>query len=282
MNVVLGAFNPFFRNHNGIDNLDQDPGSFSAAAVTSNRKVVELRYTLIPFLYSLFYRIHITGGTVVRSMAHVFPTIPECWPLDEQFLWGSSLLIAPVIYQSHTSKSLYLPTTERWFDYYTGEEQTTLGHINVAAPFDFVPLYIRGGVIIPHQQSAMNTVESRKKPLYLIVALDKEQLASGELFWDDGESIDTYENRLYNLLTFKYNSNRLTVEPWVYNYPQMNNDTKLEDIKIFGLDKNLTRVLWNGQDLQRTNQWTWTATNNVLHIKTLTLKVNKTHKFVFL
>ncbi|CAF5126187.1 unnamed protein product, partial [Rotaria socialis] len=80
--------------------------------------------------------------------------------------------IAPVIYENNFNKWVYLPTTERWFDYYTGEEKTTLGAITVPAPLDFIPLFLRGGAIIPHQLSALNTVMSRKKPMYLIVALD--------------------------------------------------------------------------------------------------------------
>jgi alpha-glucosidase (family GH31 glycosyl hydrolase) len=89
------------------------------------------------------------------------------------FSGGSSLLIAPVIYENHLTKAVYLPPIERWFDYYTGEEQTTLGNITVSSPLDFISLYLRGGSIIPHQQSAMNTVASRKKPMYLIIALDE-------------------------------------------------------------------------------------------------------------
>jgi hypothetical protein len=64
------AFNPFFRN--------QDPENFSASIIESNRHVVETRYTLIPHLCTLFHRVHISGGTVVRSMAHEFLTDPSC------------------------------------------------------------------------------------------------------------------------------------------------------------------------------------------------------------
>ena len=182
----------------------------------SNRHVVELRYTLNPFLYTLFHRVHVNGGTVLRSMAHVFPTDPQCWSLDEQFFWGTSLLVAPVIYEGHVNKSLYLPATERWYDYYTGKEQTTTGSITVPAPMDFVPLYLRGGSIIPHQQAAMNTVTSRKTPMSLVVALDSQQSAYGDLFWDDGDSIDTYENSKYNYFIFNYQSKRLIIEPWTF------------------------------------------------------------------
>jgi len=143
-----------------------------------------------------------------------------------------------------------LPRTERWFDYYTGQEQTTYDYITVPAPLDFIPLYLRGGAIIPHQHSAMNTVASRKKPLFLIVALDKDQYASGDLFWDDGESIDTYERFIYNYFIFNYELQCLTIEPWTYKYPQMGNEIKFEDIKIFGMNKEPKRILWNGQELK--------------------------------
>ncbi|CAF3630946.1 unnamed protein product [Adineta steineri] len=280
--MQLGAFNPFFRNHNGLNYRDHDPGNWAAPAVRSNRRAVEIRYTLNPYLYTLFHQVHRSGGTVVRSMAHEFPSIPECWSLDEQFLWGSNLLIAPVIYENHSIKSVYLPTTERWFDYYTGEEQKTLGQITVSAPLDHIPLFLRGGAIIPHQQSAMNTVLSRQKPFYLIIALDKKEKAQGDLFWDDGESIDTYETSNFNHFIFTYNSQRLTLEPWSYDYPEMDKQVKLEEIKIFGMNKEPTRITLNGQDLIPTTQWTYDNEKKTLNMKQLTLDMSSTHKIVMI
>lgn len=284
--TFLGAFNPFFRNHNGylkdgVKLIDQDPGIFSEEVVASNRRAVELRYTLLPYLYSLFFRAHISGGTVVRSMAHVFPSNPDCWSLDEQFLWGSSLLIAPVIHENQTSKDVYLPSSERWFDYYTGGEIVTLNQTTVSAPYDFIPLFLRGGAIIPHQHSALNTVASRKKPLYLIVAPNKDNYASGELFWDDGESIDVYNRKLYNQFSFVYQLDRLIIEPWVYNYAQMGAEIKFESIKIFGMNKSPTKVVWNGQTLRPVDQWNFEPAGNVLEMTNLALNVSKTHKIVF-
>ncbi|CAF4158178.1 unnamed protein product [Rotaria sp. Silwood2] len=276
--MQLGAFNPFFRNHNGLRYADQDPGNFPPAIVQSNRRVVETRYTLIPYLYTLFHRAHISGGTIVRSMAHEFSTEPSCWSLDEQFLWGSYLLIAPVIYQGHTTKDVYLPINERWFNYYTGIEIKTLGTITDQAPRDYLPLYLRGGSIIPHQQSAMNTVLSRRKPFYLYIALDKNQRAQGDLFWDDGESINTYETSHYNYFIFNYDAQRLTIEPWTFKYPDM--DNKLEEISIFGMTKQPTRIILNGQDLSR-DKWTFDTNTNVLKMLTLAINLSKTHKFIF-
>ncbi|CAF4731027.1 unnamed protein product [Rotaria socialis] len=280
--MQLGAFNPFFRNHNGLKFRDHDPGNFAPAAVASNRQAVITRYQLIPYLYTLFHRVHISGGTVVRSMGHEFPSITDCLPLDEQFLWGSHLLIAPVIYENNFNKWVYLPTTERWFDYYTGEEKTTLGAITVPAPLDFIPLFLRGGAIIPHQLSALNTVMSRKKPMYLIVALDNKQQATGDLFWDDGESIDTYEKSIYNYFIFNCDSSHLTIDRWTYKYPEMGSEIKLEEIKIFGINKQPNRITWNGQDLTPMAKWTFDPNKNILIMKDLALDFSKTHKFAFL
>ena len=247
--------------------------------VASNRHAVETRYTLIPYLYSLFHHVHLSGGTVVRSMAHEFPMDPLCWPLDEQFLWGSHLLIAPVVYQDHTTIDVYLPSNERWFNYYTGEELTRLGLITDEAPRDYLPLYLRGGSIIPHQQSAMNTVLSRQKPFYLYIALDKQQRAQGDLFWDDGDSISTYETSHYNYFIFNFDEQRLTLQPWTYKYPQMN--IKLEEISTFGMIKEPTRIVWNAQDLSK-DKWTFDPNTKILKMKMLALDLSKINKFVFL
>ncbi|CAF1211765.1 unnamed protein product, partial [Didymodactylos carnosus] len=232
--MQLGAFNPFFRNHNSNGLIDQDPGVFSPSVVASNRKAVILRYTLIPYLYTLFYNVHVNGGTVVRSMAHEYSQDSNCWGLDEQFLWGSSLLIAPVIYENQTMKNLYLPPSPvRWYDYYTGQEQTKLGNITVDAPLDYIPLFVKGGSIIPTQQYALNTNLSRQNPVSLLIALDQNQTASGSLFWDDGDSVDTYVNQNYNLFQFSYTSNStitITAVAYYYQTPLV-----LGQIQVYGL-----------------------------------------------
>ena len=280
--MQLGAFNPFFRNHNGIRFADHDPGSFSSEIVDSNRRVVETRYELIPYLYTLFHRVHVSGGTVVRSMAHLFPTDPSSWSIDEQFLWGSHLLIAPVIYENHTNKDVYLPAMngERWFDYYTGREYFILGHINVTANYDYLPLFIRGGAILPRQQSAMNTVKARFNPMNLIIALDQQRKAKGNLFWDDGESIDTYQNKNYNYFHFSYEKQRLLVQPWSYRYLQMAHQIKLEHITIYGLEKSPTKIQFKGKTLSKT-KWNFNSTLNVLSMHHLALDFSQEHKFTF-
>lgn len=276
----LGAFNPFFRNHNGIGFADHDPGIFSAPVVDSNRRVVETRYTLLPYLYTLFHHVHISGGTVVRSMAHEFPTDAQAWSIDEQFLWGSSLLIAPVIYENHTWKEVYLPSQERWFNYYTGEEQMHYGYQNFSADYDYLPLFVRGGAILPRQQSAMNTVRARRNPMNLLIVLDEQQTAQGNLFWDDGDSVDTYERSNYNYFNFQYRSNLLSIEPSTFKYPEMNEHIKLEEMTIYGLKGKPKGIHFYGKT-HKQMEWAFNSTSKVLYMRKLALDLSKTSRFRF-
>jgi alpha-glucosidase (family GH31 glycosyl hydrolase) len=111
------------------------------------RKAILLRYTLNPFLYTLFSEVHQNGGTVVRSLTHEFPKDKGTFNIDEQFLWGSSLLISPVIYQSTTVIEAYFPPQARWYSYYDGREVTSTGYNKLVAPRDFIPLHVRGGSV---------------------------------------------------------------------------------------------------------------------------------------
>ncbi|RUS76948.1 hypothetical protein EGW08_015297, partial [Elysia chlorotica] len=92
----LGAFYGFSRNHNADDCLPQDPGQFGAESVASTRKALLVRYSLLPFLYTLMWRSHAFGETVARPLMFEFPEDPATENLDAQFLWGAALMISPV------------------------------------------------------------------------------------------------------------------------------------------------------------------------------------------
>ena len=68
--MQMGAFNTFFRNHNGFNGIDQDPAALGSDVAAVSKQIVELRYSLLPYLYSLFYQVNQKGGTVIRSLAH--------------------------------------------------------------------------------------------------------------------------------------------------------------------------------------------------------------------
>ncbi|XP_063595395.1 maltase-glucoamylase-like [Penaeus indicus] len=187
--MELGAFYPYSRNHNTLGAIDHDPGLWPSVA-ESSRKALRIRYTLLPYLYTLHFLAATKGSTVVRPLFFEFPNIVDTWDVDDQFLWGSWLMVAPVTQQGRTSRRVYFPRGI-WYDYYHGAvfNQTHGIERPVLAPRSHIPLFVRGGGILVTQRPRDNTAHSRKEPLGLIVAPDWAKEASGTFFWDDGEGI---------------------------------------------------------------------------------------------
>uniref|UniRef100_G1SDA0 Sucrase-isomaltase, intestinal n=1 Tax=Oryctolagus cuniculus TaxID=9986 RepID=G1SDA0_RABIT len=229
----LGAFYPFSRNHNTIGTKRQDPVSWNATFVNLSRSVLETRYTLLPYLYTLMYKAHVEGSTVVRPLLHEFVSDRVTWDIDGQFLLGPAFLVSPVLEPNAREVTAYFPEA-RWYDYYTGADVNAKAQWKVLpAPLDYINLHVRGGYILPWQEPALNTNQSRQNPLGLIIALDENKEAKGELFWDDGDTRDTVANNVYILCEFSVIQNRLDVKVSQSGYKDPNNLT-FKEIKIFG------------------------------------------------
>ncbi|KAL8616022.1 hypothetical protein ACOMHN_014984 [Nucella lapillus] len=205
--MQLGAFYPFSRNHNGIGNMEQHPGAFGEPLATASREILETRYWLLPYLYTLFHQAHTQGSTVVRPLHHEFPTDKKALGIDRQFLWGPALLISPILEQGQTKLSYYLPNGQ-WYHFYTGEMTEGPTEKSVGVTLTSKPeLHLRGGHVIVMQAPAINTHLSRQNPFEVRVLLDRPDTegctATGSFFWDDGASVDTYENGAYFLATYQ-------------------------------------------------------------------------------
>ncbi|KAL5515500.1 hypothetical protein EMCRGX_G000674 [Ephydatia muelleri] len=211
----LGAFYPFSRNHNSLDSINQDPAVFDDASIDSSRDALMLRYSLLPYLYTLFYFAHTTGSTVARPLFFEFPTDSNTWDLDTQFLWGSSLLISPVL-------------TEGQEVSFTGQS------LLLNAPYNYIPLHVRGGSVIPMQTPSTTTTQSRLNSFQLLIAPDGNQTASGYLYLDDGESLTTDQTNNYTLLQFALYNNVFSSIVLSSGYSGADRAV-LESVKAFGI-----------------------------------------------
>jgi alpha-glucosidase (family GH31 glycosyl hydrolase) len=239
----MGAFHSFSRNHHDGHGVSayQDPGMWPSVAAAA-RKANLFRYRHLPYLFSLHFSASLKGGTVVRPVFFEFPADSITHTLSHQFLWGSALLIIPVIQPNATTVDGYLPSGAIWYsvyDYFYGS-QVKSGQQTLTAPPDYlIPVFVRGGHILPRQRPSTTTVASRLNELQLLVALDTNNQASGELYWDDGESIvpndDISQHNYYHFLyNFTVNQQSATLKI-TRNNTAMNLQLKtLDNIEIFG------------------------------------------------
>uniref|UniRef100_A0A2K5PEH4 Maltase-glucoamylase 2 (putative) n=1 Tax=Cebus imitator TaxID=2715852 RepID=A0A2K5PEH4_CEBIM len=234
--MQLGAFYPFSRNHNNNGSRRQDPVAWNSTFETLSRKVLETRYTLLPYLYTLMHKAHIEGSTVVRPLLHEFTDDKTTWDVDRQFMLGPAILISPVLERSTFEISAYFPKA-LWYDYSTETSNKSIGEWKILeAPLDHINLHIRGGYILPWQEPAMNTHSSRQNFMGLTVALDDNGKAEGQMFWDDGQSIDTYENGNYFLANFTAAQNILQIQTIHNKYLSDSNPLKVGYIRIWGMN----------------------------------------------
>ncbi|CAG8480957.1 7019_t:CDS:2 [Paraglomus brasilianum] len=188
----LGAFYPFARNHNAHNTIAQEPYVWKSVT-EATKKALHVRYTLLPYYYTLFAVAHEKGTPVWRALMFEFTDDYETWNIDKQFMIGPAVLVTPVLEAGHVDVEGYFPKGI-WYDWYTHDPIYGANWTKVDAPLGHIPVHIRGGSIILTQRPAYTTTESREQPFELIVALDETGHASGEAYLDDGVSLEPVES----------------------------------------------------------------------------------------
>ncbi|HEX4021558.1 MAG TPA: TIM-barrel domain-containing protein [Acidobacteriaceae bacterium] len=143
-----GAFCPIFRTHGHRANDTNELFSYGPVAPILIR-YDKLRYRLMPYIYSLAWKVTSDDGTIMRPLVMDWRTDPNVWNIGDQFMFGPALLVNPVTHRGMQSRWLYLPPAAAWYDFWTGKKLPGAQHIEAAAPLDRIPLYVKAGSILP-------------------------------------------------------------------------------------------------------------------------------------
>ena len=146
----LGVVTPLFRNHSAVDTPRQEPWLFGPEVERVCREAIELRMRLLPYLYTALWQAHTRGTPMLRPLSLVHPddeTIRVTSPLG--FYCGDALLAQPVLVEGQTEREVYLPAAPAWYDFSTGERLDGRQTIWTETPLDRLPLYVRGGSVLP-------------------------------------------------------------------------------------------------------------------------------------
>ena len=194
-----GAFQPNFRSHGSRP--QNEVWSYGKQAEPILEKYLRLRYQLMPYIYSLGYSSHVTGAPFMRGLFMDFRDDPNVADLRDEYMFGPALLIAPVVEQGQTSRSVYLPAGTDWYNYWTNELVRGGQRITVAAPVDTLPIFVRAGSILPLGEPVESTNElQRIATLRVYPGRD----ASFALYRDDGNTY-AYEQGKFDLTTLHWN-----------------------------------------------------------------------------
>ena len=203
------AFQPFFRSHAHIDTKRREPWLYSAGEMSLIRAAIRARYGLLPLWYTLFYEAEQSGVPPMRPLWYEFPGDEASYAREGSHMVGESLLVAPVLHKGSTSVDVYFPGNTVWYDYWNHEKMEVFGVRTIPAPYEKVPVFIRGGRIIPiRERIRRSSALMHEDPITLIVAPDKEGKASGTLYLDDGKSFE-YQSGAKLYMQFTYDNGKL-------------------------------------------------------------------------
>lgn len=204
--VQVGCFSPLFRNHSAKGTIQQEPWVFGDEVLSIYKKYVELRYRLLPYLYDLFYEEEKTGIPIIRPLVLHYEEDKETHEMNGEFLFGDSMLVAPVVEQGATKKIVYLPKGD-WYDYDTKEKISGNKYFLKDAPLSVCPIYVKAGSILPNFLPMHYVGEIELDTLVLDV-----YPGTGEYlhYQDNGEDF-AYRDGEYNLYRFAQKDGMLTI-----------------------------------------------------------------------
>ncbi|MBC7997302.1 MAG: DUF5110 domain-containing protein, partial [Leptolyngbya sp.] len=210
----LGIFYPFFRNHCALSYRGQEAYAYAPEVEGMVRNLIETRYILLPYIRNLFWEYTRTGAPLMRPMLWHYPSDPIACDIDDQFMFGEDILVAPVMERNREYRTVYLPEGN-WYHFQTNEVfEGKRAHV-IKMPLGSVPAFVREGAILPLSEIMQHTNEYAEKTITFKIY---GKIAAGQLVEDDGITFD-YENGGYNQYELSYGDQKFAATIRKNGYP---------------------------------------------------------------
>jgi alpha-glucosidase len=237
------VFGPVMRAH-CVFRENRWPWAYGADAEAATKKAIELRYRLIPYLYTLAEETTRTGAPIMRPMLLEYPNDPKTIDMRDQWLMGARLLAAPVLNEGG-QREIYFPEGQ-WFDFHMGTTVKGGQTLKINAPLDVIPMYVRAGSIIPLGPVMQSTMLGKTDPLEVRVYPGAN--ASFSLYEDDGDNYDYQKGFSSRIpMTWDDKSRTLTIGQRNGTYPGMLQNRHLE-VTVIG--KPLQKAVYSGASVK--------------------------------
>jgi alpha-glucosidase len=242
--LQAAALTPFLRSHSEAGSNPHEPYSYGDDFTRINRASVELRYRLLPYLYTLFREHTETGAPVMRPLWFEYPDDQRTYTIDDEYLVGRDLLVAPVVRESARKRGVYFPAGDDWVDWWTGKRYEGGKDAEVEAPLNRLPLFARVGAAVPTIPVVQHTAERFTVGLTVVVVPGKD--GETQIFQDSGDGYVYGDNRPVQVKQQAGEIRvgqtptaglKLFVEEWA----------KVKAVELLGLTERPKGVLLNGR-----------------------------------
>lgn len=207
--LQFASFTPVFRPHGtaledldtSIPNIESEPVFYPDPFKSIVRRYIQLRYDLLPYNYTLAYEQVKEGKPLTRTMFYDNGKDPELFKATDQFMWGDSILVAPVLQPGATERKLYLPEGY-WYRLFSNEKVEGGRWITEEVVIDDIPLYVKAGAFIPKKAGLRNT-EAYASDSLQVTYYPSSGSSSYTLYDDDGSTNSSFDKRRFELLRFE-------------------------------------------------------------------------------
>lgn len=243
-----GIFSPFFRAHGHLDSKRREPWLFEEPYVSIIRQAIRLRYSLLPYWYTLFYEHSINGSPVMRPLWVEFPAEESIFNEEGSFMIGDSLLARPITKPDVKSIQLYLPGTQPWYDLLNGKQYNGSETHFITTPLERIPVFVKGGSIVPMwSRVRRSTQKMLYDPYTLLIVVDDHQKAHGKLYVDDGHSLRYQAVSDFVLKEFTFANNQLHCTTLAHGSASYVPNS-VNKIEIWGLKQKPASILVHKDD----------------------------------
>ncbi len=200
--LQYGVFQPIYRPH-AQEEVPSEPVFREPKTKALAKKSIELRYSLLPYNYTLVFDNNQKGTPLMRPLFFEDSNTAS-FTNDKTYLWGNSFLVSPVVQAGIKEQAVYFPENSNWYDFYTDEKVVGGQTKTVSLNEESIPTYIRGGSFIPMIKPIQNTTLYNLRNVDLHFYFDESLKESeGHLYNDDGEAPNAFEKGKYEVLNFK-------------------------------------------------------------------------------
>ncbi len=187
--MEFGAFCPVMRAHGYDGDGGTEPWAFGTSAKNMVRKIIQMRYSLLSYNYTMAHETYESGIPLARPLVLEYTDDRNIYNDSNAYMWGDDFLVAPIVEAGQRTKTLYLPEG-KWIDFWNDRMYNGGDSITVPAPIDQIPLFVKAGSIIPMLPVRESIGSSPEDSMYLEIYPDPKMTASFKLYEDDGHSLD--------------------------------------------------------------------------------------------